>query len=527
MAVSPLKLSAGERAQCAVVQRSLAGGEETESHVDFLNLGHWRTLKVEDDEKGGYVVQAELTTALTSCPHCGAAPPDFKRNGTKPQSVRDVPHAGRPILIRFRRQRYLCLRCGKTAQQPLSGVARGRKLTQRLIEQTEKEAFQVQSTFTAVANRLGVSDRTVRNIFTEKGILLESAVRFETPSRIGVDGVYISRKQRCIVTDLTNGRILEILPECSYEALVKFFTLLPDRGNVELVALDMCPYLAKAVRRMLPQAAIVIDTFHVQEMANKELKRILNGLRVGVHLTKERRPVSKMRRKEVARTRFLLNKRRGNLTHEEVEELLKWRQELPALNTAYKLKEGFLNVWLAENRRQAERRYDAWAGRVGKLMPRAFRKVRAAVRKLRTEIFNYFDHGGESNACTEARNNSVKTLQRIGRGYKFPMLRTKLLYSDTVTGRVSVRRRRKGKARRTPRPVNPNSNVGRLMCAYETRLASVFKAAPVNIDWLRRFDHLKNDLRLVRSGDDPAKPRRRARRVADAVHPLFARCRID
>jgi transposase len=525
MATSPLKLSASEHAHRTVVQRAFAAGEGTNSQVDFLNLEHWRTLKVEDDGKGGCEVQATLTTSLTSCPYCGTASPEFKRNGTKLQVVRDVPHAGKPIVIRFRRQRYLCLRCGKTAQQPLAGVTRGRKLTQRLIEQTEKEAFHVQSTFTAVAKRLGVSDRTVRNVFTERGILLEGTVRFETPCRVGVDGVYIGRKQRCIVTDLTNGRIIEILPECSFESLVKFFTLLPDRGNVELVAMDMCPYLAAAVRRMLPQAEIVVDTFHVQRMANKELNQILRRSRVRVPLTRERRLVSSMRPKEVVRTRFLLDRRRGQLSKEEVGELLKWRLEMPVLNTAYKLKEGFLNVWLAEDRQQADKRYDAWVRRVEKTLPSAFRKLRATIKKWRAEIFNYFDHDRESNACTEARNNSVKTLQRIGRGYRFPVVRTKLLYSDTVTGRLSVRRRRQSRARRAARPVNRNSNVERLRGAYDGRILSAFKEPPVNTDWLRRFDHVC-ELRLVRRGDDPARSARSRKNASDALHPLFAKCRV-
>jgi hypothetical protein len=278
---------------------------------------------------------------------------------------------------------------------------------------------------------------------------------------------------------------------------------------------------------VLPQAAIVIDTFHVQSMANRELNRILSRLRVGVALTKERRLVSKMRSKEVKRTRFLLDKRRGNLSKAEAAELLKWRQEFPVLDTAYKLKEGFLNVWLAEDRRQAEKRYDAWARRVEKTMPHAFKKIRVNVKGRRAEIFNYFDYDRETNAVTEARNNSVKTLQRVGRGYRFPVVRTKLLYSDTITGHVSVRRRRKRKAQRAPRPVNPNSNVERLKGAYEGRLASVFKAPPVNADWLRRFDHLKKDLRFVRAGDDPAKLRVGGKRVSDATHPLFAKCRIS
>jgi transposase len=434
-----------------------------------------------------------LQTGLDACPGCGAARPDFRPNGGKIQTVRDVPHDGHPVLVRFRRQCYRCLRCGKSAQQPLPGVDRGRKLTRRLVELAEREAFDRSSTFISTARRLGLNDRTVRNIFTERALRLESSSRVETKPRMGFDGVYVGGKERCVVTDLDTGRFVEILPECNYEALLKFLVLLPERDRVEVAAADMCPYIARALRRGLPSATRVVDTFHVQWLANKEMNAILRRSRVKVRNKTGRQCADAQEgAKKVARTRFLLNRRRGRLTEREVEELLKWRKEVPVLDTAYKLKEGFLNVWLSPDRAHAEAMYDRWELRAQKLLPKAFRKLRASMRKLRWEIFNYFDTGRATNACTEARNNVVKTLQRAGRGYDFHVLRAKLLYGPEETGQgITARRPRKPKARRAPRPANPRANGERLRLAYEKRQGAGLPHRPVpNAEWLRRFAHL-------------------------------------
>jgi hypothetical protein len=188
---------------------------------------------------------------------------------------------------------------------------------------------------------------------------------------------------------------------------------------------------------------------------------------------------------KVYRTRFLLNRRRGRLTPEEVAELHKWRKQVPVLDTAYSLKEGFLNVWLAEDRAQAEEMYNRWEARAEEEMPKAFRVLRTSVRRWREEIFNYFDYGRATNACTEALNNTVKTLQRLGRGYKFPVIRAKLLHGPDIVGvKVATRRSGRPRARRAERPVNPDANSERLRVAYEEQLEY---GLPPSGAWIERF----------------------------------------
>ncbi len=94
---------------------------------------------------------------------------------------------------------------------------------------------------------------------------------------------------------------------------------------------------------MANQQLVAVFRKHVQSSMAKKLRR--------------RKSVNAGRQK-VRRTRFLLTRRRGRLSAEEAEELKKWRQEFPVLNTAYKLKECFLNIWQSETREDAERRYE-------------------------------------------------------------------------------------------------------------------------------------------------------------------------
>ncbi len=57
-----------------------------------------------------------------------------------------------------------------------------------------------------------------------------------------------------------------------------------------------------------------------------------------------------------------------------------------------------------------------------------FQPLRTAVTNWRPQIFNYFDHRA-TNALTEALNGVAKGIQRSGRGYSFPAIRAKMLYS--------------------------------------------------------------------------------------------------
>jgi Transposase len=91
------------------------------------------------------------------------------------------------------------------------------------------------------------------------------------------------------------------------------------------------PY-KEAVNAVLPQATIVVDKFHVLRLANAALEAIRKEHRTRLTRTQRRR---------LMHDRFLLLKRRRDLTPQEQLGLASWALWFPVLAPAYEAKEDF------------------------------------------------------------------------------------------------------------------------------------------------------------------------------------------
>lgn len=484
--------------------------------VELLDLPGWQTicaLKSPSD----LIVVAEPTTELSSCPACGARSSALRRYGkTKPRYVHDVPIRGRRARIYFRLQRYKCTagKCKTTSPHPLSGIEPRRRATERLVRHIELEAFKINKTFVTVADEVGVSEQLVRNIFTDCAERLEKSRRVEAPFWLAIDEVYIRKKERCVLTAPGERRFVDILFGNDQQTVLKALLQLPNRRKVEVVTMDMCPPYYGVIRRALRHAAIVIDRYHVQEMANRALKAVLRDLRAYKGYAWRRKhmrdPLLLMKR------RFQLSKTaKGRNKKSEKEIVQEWLEQVPEVKVAYELKEEFCDIWELRDRREAEERYRSWAKRVEGLLPHPFGSILVSVKRWHREIFNYFEYhdGGHfklTNAFAESANNVVKTAQRLGKGYRFWVIRAKIIHGggfvtrrpphplDAGRWRASATstngRKKKKKTRRTPGAENPNANVERLKRAYEERDRTRNLRLPKPEDsgaWVKRFGWVK------------------------------------
>src|SRR5713101_1561422 len=87
--------------------------------VNFLNLPNWDVQPFQEDEDR-YVVLARPLTACSACPTCGSVA--LVKNGTDESQVHDLPAQGKQVVIRVKRQRYLCRDCRASCSQPLPDV---------------------------------------------------------------------------------------------------------------------------------------------------------------------------------------------------------------------------------------------------------------------------------------------------------------------------------------------------------------------------------------------------------------------
>lgn len=465
--------------------------------MDLLCLPNWLTLKAEETEND-YLVEAIPLTLQEDCPHCGCGSEMLQRHGVRQQFVTDAPVRGKRVHLYFNRQRYKCLKCNRISQQPLPGIDIRRPITERLIRYIEIETLK--KPFLTVADEVGLSATTVRNIFTDFAERMTKSVKFETPQIMGIDEVYIGRIARCIITDISNHRVIDILPKRDMLTVARYLIQIPEKERIEVICMDMWHPFRTVIHKSLPaKIEIVIDTYHVRRMGNQAINAVLGKVREGM---------SGKKRRECFFDRFILFKRNYSLSQDKKEVLRVWKEKVPEIGTAYELKEEFLEIWSISDRGEAEKRYKQWRERIPSSLEYAFKEIITAIGNWHREIFNYFEYK-ITNAFTESANNIVKSIQRQGRTYSYEMVRAKMLYGGAfITRRTppiiklrsqysqsqNATRRRKRK-KRPPSLQSPNSNVGRLMRARASRdiFTELLRTPP---GWDARFqqhlDKIKN-----------------------------------
>lgn len=367
-------------------------------------------------------------------------------------------------------------------QQPLPGVDEHTNVTKRHLEYIERLSFKINYNFSMISSETGVNEQIVRNIFTKRARTLEKNWVIQTPQWLAIDGVYIAKKERCVISDPVNSRVVNILHNNDKDVLKKFLLQIPNRKEIIVVSIDMSSTYREAVRHLLPQADIVADRFHVQDMANRALKAVLK------HLRETRRP-SWLR--DNMRDPSLLLKRAHDLSDEKESEdedsqketVKKWRERVPEVDDAYRLKEEFCNIFEMPEREAAERRFEKWAEKAQQTSP-AFDSVINNVKKWHEEVFSYITFRDRfskrvSNAFAESVNNNIKRVQRSGHGYNYWTLRAKMVYGggfvekrpahpfDIKSGRTNTKKTGLKRSKYTEPDLTSNSNTAELKRSAE------------------------------------------------------------
>jgi transposase len=395
--------------------------EGQNEHVDILNLNGWQILD-EHEEEHLYRFTAKVT-AQASC-LCGSLVPPY-RFGTREHTFADLPMHGKQVQILARLQRYQCRTCHKTFLDPTPHMSEEHSATVRLVNYIERETLSLSSrTFLSLGHEIGVTEDTVRHIFDTCVKRLEQARTIQTPTVLGIDEIHLLGAPRCILTDIKNKYVIDLLTNRNQDTVLKWLRQLKDQEAVQIVTIDMWQPYRNAVREVLPQASIVIDRFHVTKMANEALEQVRKTIRA---------TLSDAGRRSLMRDRYILLKRRRDLTTKDQLVLEAWTANLPALGKAYAMKEGFFDIWEAESKEEAHKRYFTWQESITSEIADAFIPIALTIENWGDEVFAYFDPSGRyTNAFTEAKNGALRVANRVGRGYSFSVIRAKVLFAEQI-----------------------------------------------------------------------------------------------
>lgn len=403
--------------------------------MNILNLPDWNVIKV-DDSARDYKVHATYSPEPAKCIHCGKGElfaGKLYRHGTREQLLMDLPSHGKRVGILLTRIRYRCQDCGKTFLQPLPDVDERSQMTRRLIRHIEEQS--VRRVFTSVADEVGIDEKTVRNLFHHYVQNLDETTVFETPVWMGMDEVHLLKKPRAVFTNLKERTIIAVLEKRTKKVVLSHLKAMHDRDRVQVVTMDMWNPYYDSVREVMPDAAIVVDKFHIVRMANASMEVIRKSQRAGL---------DPRTRRKLMHDRFILLRRHADLKADQRDTLAAWSQMFPTLAIAHRLKEEFFNLWNIPKKAGALVAYDAWRNSIkGTELLTAFQPLLIAMHNWREPIFAYWDHR-TTNALTEALNGVAKSMQRSGRGYSFEAIRAKMLYSPTLQKMPRYRQARYG-----------------------------------------------------------------------------------
>lgn len=379
-----------------------------------LDIPDVRVLHTSLTQERALLITVESTLTTTTCRRCGQTI-DIFDSYDRPIRLRHLPILGSVVYIELRPKRFRCPFCDgrPTTTQRLEWYepkapftkAYERQLLVTLINSTLADVCQKEATRPDAL--LGVLDRWI-----ETEVDWATVAPFQV---LGIDEIALKKGHRDYVVvvsaqDATGDlHLLAVLPDRTKATLTAWLSRipLPLQRQIRTVCTDMWEAYVKAVQAVLPQAAIVIDRFHVAShyrddvdtFRKQELKRL-------------RKELPKAEAEQLKHTLWPFRKRAADLEPEEQERLDRLLAQSPQLEDAYDLREELTTIFDTTRSKAAGlRRIKAWRQKVVARGLTCFAPFLKLLDTWLDLIANYFRHH-QSSGFVEGLNNKLKVLKR-------------------------------------------------------------------------------------------------------------------
>lgn len=290
--------------------------------------------RVEVDPDGTRVVHVMTRDTPQACPSCGV--PSASVKGWVTTGPRDVPFPVAARLV-WRKRRWRCRESGcarSSFTESVPQIPPRKRITSRLREAAGRAVAAGGRTVAQAAREFGLSWPVVHAAFLDHA----TAVLPEEPEPVVALGIDETRRGRPRFTlDPETGMLEQTVDRwhTGFVDLTGNQGLLGQvegrsagdagswlaartqawRDAVQTVAIDMCSAYRAAVRKHLPHARLVVDHFHVVQLANQ----VVSGVRRRVTATLRGRRVRKDDPEYGLRRRLLRN--REDLTPEKFADM--------------------------------------------------------------------------------------------------------------------------------------------------------------------------------------------------------------
>ena len=381
-----------------------------------LLLPELKLLKARYD-RGTMLLWAVKRSVFEVCPKCGARCEVVYDH--RQVEVRDAPVRTRLALLRIRKRRFYCKRCRKPFTEPVDGIRKGYRTTQRYRKDV-RWACENFTDLKRVRKQYRCSCGLVQSVLYEQ-LELERRrkVNYPWPKKVGIDEHFFRRYRgtarpefASLIVDYTNKRIFEVVQGKTVAELNVGLSHIPGRENVQNVVLDLCDPFKRFVTEFFPNAQIVADKFHVLRLLTPHINR----RRKAIAGDRRRNPIGR-----------LLLKNGKHLDYFKRKAVYAWLDEHPELRELYHWKEAMHGFYRVKGYYRASKVLTRMTDQMALSNLPEIKRLRRTLMKWRKEILNYF-RTKLTNARTEAYNNVAKLIQKRAFGYRsFVHYRLRLL----------------------------------------------------------------------------------------------------
>lgn len=273
-------------------------------------------------------------------------------------------------------------------------------------------------------------------------------------SHLSIDEVAISKGE--LYTVVTNkeaqgkkGALVSTIKGTKAEDIrAKLSKIAIERRNcVKEVTLDFCPSMELAARTAFPNADIINDRFHVQQLVSEALQEMRVTERWKA-IKEENEAVKKAKENKkkyiietyengdtkkqlLARSRHLLFKPKSKWTESQKERADILFREFIELKEAYNISMMFRSIYEnSETKNQAKEALDKWYAKVEEKEFNSFTTTSEYIKTKEETILNYFPNRS-TNASAESFNAKLKGFRSLVRGVRdktFFLFRVAKLY---------------------------------------------------------------------------------------------------
>ena len=382
-------------------------------------------------EPAGAVLACRVVEPDRWCRRCGC---EGTARGTVVRRLAHEPLGWRPTTLEVTVRRYRCTGCGHVWRQDTSLAAEPRaKLSRRGLAWALEGIVIAHLTVARVAEGLGVAWNTANDAVLAQGtrVLIEDPNRFDGVRVLGVDE-YVWRqtskgdKYVTVIIDLNPirdrsgpARLLDMVEGRSKRVFKEWLAARPQawREAIEVVAMDGFTGFKSATAEELPDAAAVMDPFHVVRLAGDALDQCRRRVQQELHGHRGRKddPLYRARRTLHTGAGLLTDKQQTRL-----QELFVLEEHVP-VEATWGIYQRMIAAYREKDRSLGRAAMEALIDAVSQDVPAGLDELRKLGRTLKaraTDVLAYFERPGTSNGPTEAINGRLEHLRGSALGFR-------------------------------------------------------------------------------------------------------------